>query len=103
MSDLYFELTILLENLAKNYGVPNANYYFRVNKIKKPDQQEYRKKVVEFMQHYEYTLNTLVNTPNYDALKNYVANMLTKMTDDVLNGQDKEVEKRYKYYIMNEL
>jgi len=55
------------------------------------------------MQHYEYTLNTLVNTPNYDALKNYVANMLTKMTDDVLNGQDKEVEKRYKYYIMNEL
>ena len=102
MSDLYFELTIFLENLAKNYGVPNANYYFRVNKMK-PHQQEYRKKVAEFMKHYEYTLNVLADTPNYEALKSFVTNMLEKMIDEVIKGNNNEVEKRYNYFIMNEL
>lgn len=102
MADLYFELTILLEDLAKNYGTPNANYYFRVNKIK-PSREEYRKKVVEFMKHYEYTLGKLADTPNYDVLKSFVSNMLEKMINEVLSGNNKEVEKRYKYYLMNEL
>ena len=102
MSDLYFELTILIENLAKSYGVPNANYYFRINKIK-PSREEYRNKVVEFMKHYEYTLNSLAGTPNYDTLKSFVNSMLQKMINEILNGRDKEVEKRYKYYMMNEL
>lgn len=102
MSDLYFELTILIENLAKSYGVPTANYYFRINKIK-PSMEEYRSKVVEFMKHYEYTLNSLADTPNYDTLKSFVNGMLQKMINEILNGRDKEVEKRYKYYMMNEL
>ena len=101
MSDLYFELSLLLENLAKNYGVPNANYYFRVNK-KKPSKDEYRRKVVEFMQHYEHTLDSFTNTPNYGDLKNFVSTNLEKMVEQVLKGEDKEVEKRYTYYMMNE-
>ncbi len=102
MSDPYFELTILLENLAHNYGAPNVNYYFRINKIR-TGQQEYRKKVVEFMKHYEHTLKVFSDTPNYDVLKSFVNDTLEKMIDNVLKGDNKEVEKRYKYYIMNEL
>ncbi len=101
MPDLYFELSILLENLAKNYGAPNANYYFRVNKMK-PSNDEYRKKVVEFMVHYEHTLNSLVGTPNYEELKNFVSTNLDKMVEQVLKGENKEVEKRYSYYMMGE-
>jgi len=101
MSDLYFEISLLLENLAKNYGVPNANYYFRVNK-KKPSKDEYRKKVVEFMWHYEHTLGSFVDTPNYEALKNFVSTNLEKMVEQVIRGENNEVEKRYTYYMMNE-
>ena len=101
MSDLYFEISLMLENLAKNYGVPNANYYFRVNK-KKPSKDEYRKKVVEFMQHYEHTLESLANTPNYEALKNFVSTNLAEISEQVLKGRNSEVEKRYSYYMMNE-
>lgn len=101
MSDLYFEISLLLENLAKNFGVPNANYYFRVNK-KKPSKDEYRKKVVEFMRHYEHALNSLASTPDYEALKNFVNTNLEKMVEQVLKGENKEVEKRYTYYMMNE-
>lgn len=101
MPDLFFELSFLLENLAKNYGVPNANYYFRVNKMK-PNKDEYRKKVVEFMQHYQHTLDSLANTPNYDTLKNFVNENMKQMVDHILKGDNKEVEKRYTYYMMNE-
>ena len=101
MSSLYFEISLLLENFAKNYGVPNANYYFRVNK-KKPGKEEYRKKIVEFMQHYEHTLNSLASTPDYELLKNFVTTNMAKMIEQVLKGENTEVEKRYKYYMMNE-
>jgi len=101
MSELYFEISLLLENLAKNFGVPNANYYFRVNK-KKPSKDEYRKKVVEFMRHYEHTLGSFSSTPNYEALKNFVSTNLEKMVEEVLEGKNSEVEKRYIYYMMNE-
>jgi len=101
MPDLYFEISLLLENLAKNYGVPNANYYFRVNK-KKPSKDEYRNKVVEFMRHYEHTLDSLATTPNYEELKNFARTNLENMIEQVLKGEDKEVEKRYTYYMMNE-
>ncbi len=101
MPDLYFELSILLENLAKTYGAPNANYYFRVNKMK-PSKDEYRKKVVEFMVHYEHTLSSFVGTPNYEELKNFASTNLDKMVEQVLKGENKEVEKRYSYYMMGE-
>ena len=55
------------------------------------------------MKHYEYTLNTFADTPKYDSLNNFVTNMLVKMIKEVLNGDNEGVEKRYKYYIMNEL
>lgn len=102
MSDRYFELNLFLQDLAKNYGTPHASYYFRINKIK-PSKEEYRKKVVEFMKHYEYTLKSFEGTPDYDELKSFVNDMMQKMIEEVLSGNNKEVEKRYKYYIMNEL
>lgn len=101
MSDLYFEISLILENLAKNYGTPNANYYFRVSK-KKPSKDEYRRKVVEFMRHYKDALDSFADTPNYEALKNFVTTNLEKMIEQVLKGENKEVEKRYSYYMMNE-
>jgi hypothetical protein len=101
MADLFFELSLMLENLAKNYGVPNANYYFRVNNIK-PSRDEYRRKVVEYMRHYHHTLESFANTPKYEDLKNYVNSSLNAMIDQVLKGENKEVEKRYSYYMMNE-
>ena len=101
MQDLYFEISLMLENLAKNYGVPNANYYFRVNK-KKPSEDEYRNKVVEFMRHYEHTLSSFAGTPNYEALKNFVSTNLETMVEQVLAGKNSEVEKRYSFYMMNE-
>ncbi len=101
MPDLYFEIDIMIENLAKNYGVPNANYYFRINNIK-PSKEEYRKKVVEYMLHYRYTLESFNGMPNYTNFKEYITNKLEKEEERVIKGINKDVEKRYSYYLMNE-
>ncbi len=101
MSDLYFEISLVLENFAKNYGVPHANYYFRVSKHK-PSKDEYRRKVVEYMRHYDRTSLSFAGTPNYEELKNFVSVNMEKMVEQVLQGKNNEVEKRYTYYMMNE-
>jgi len=101
MSDLYFEISLVLENFAKNYGVPHANYYFRVNKHK-PSKEEYRRKVAEYMRHYDHTSLSFAGTPNYEELKNFVSVNMEKMVEQVLQGKNNDVEKRYTYYMMNE-
>ncbi len=101
MPDLYFEIDLLLENLAKSYGTPNANYYFRIHKIK-PSKEEYRKKVVEYMMYYKHTLASFKDTPNYDKFEKHVNKSLEEEAKKVLGGENKDVEKRYSYYIMNE-
>lgn len=101
MNELYFEIALMLENLAKSYGAPNANYYFRVNG-KKPGRDEYRKKVVEYMLHYEHTLQTFAGTPDYEKLESFVRTNLKTLSDQILRGENKEIEKRYSYYMMNE-
>ncbi len=100
MPDLYFEITLMLESLAKNYGAPNANYYFRINGMK-PSREEYRQKVVEFMRHYERTLESFAGTPSYDALRSFVMDSMERVIGLVVRGEDKEVEKRYSYYMMD--
>lgn len=101
MPDLYFEIGIMIENLGKSYGVPNANYYFRVNNLK-PSKEEYRRKVVEYMMHYTYTLESFKGMKGYDEFREYVLSSLKREVESILNGKNKDVEKRYKYYIMNE-
>lgn len=102
MPDLYFEIGLMLEGLAKNYGTPHANYYFRIHKIK-PSKEEYRKKVVEYMMMYhKHISESFKDTPNYDRFEVYLKENLSKEVEKVLEGKNKDVEKRHSYYIMNE-
>jgi hypothetical protein len=54
----YFEIDRLIEDLAKIYSTACATTWFKITKNKHPTQDEFRKKVVEFMKHFEYTLST---------------------------------------------
>ena len=57
MKQDYFEIDRVIEDLAKSYAAPCATSWFKVNNIKRPSQEDYRKKVVEFMKHFEQTLS----------------------------------------------
>ena len=98
MKQDYFEIDRVMEDLAKSYAAPCATSWFKVNNIRKPSQDDYRKKVVEFMKHFEQTLLILYpNNVQSEEFKEYARSGLRKAIYSVNSGNSK-VERRYKYY-----
>ena len=98
MSD-FFEIERLVEDLAKIYSTACATSWYKVTNISKPTIDEFRNKVIEFMKHFEYTLSTFPHNNESENFKKYAMNLLVKEIERVLNGENKEVEKRYRYFV----
>jgi len=95
----YFEIDRLVEDLAKIYSTACATTWFKLAKAKRPTTVEFRTKVVEFMEHFEYSLSTFPQGPEIDEFRDYARRILRKEIEKVLQGDNKEVERRYKYYV----
>lgn len=95
----YFELDRLVEDLAKIYSTACATSWFKISGNKKPSKEEFRAKVVEFMKHFEYTLSTFPDTPEAGNFRDHAMKRLQEEISHVIGGENKEVEKRYKYYV----
>jgi hypothetical protein len=95
----YFEIERLIEELAKLYSCSCATSWFKVNNQWNPTRDEFRNKVVEFMQHFEYTLGTFPSSHESEKFKKYTRELLAREYKLVLNGDNKDVEKRYNYFI----
>jgi hypothetical protein len=95
----YFEIDRLIEDLAKLYSTACATSWFKIRGNKRPSQEEFRYKVVEFMKHFEYTLASFPQTPAADQFRERAMKSLERQIAKVLAGENKDVEKRYKYYV----
>lgn len=95
----YFEIDRLVEDLAKIYSTACATSWFKISGNKKPAKEEFRAKVVEFMKHFEYTLSSFPNSQEADRFREHATKMLQDEISRVSRGENKEVEKRYKYYV----
>jgi len=95
----YFEIDRLVEDLAKIYSTACATTWFKLAKNKRPTKDEFRTKVVEFMEHFNYTLSTFPKEQEVDQFREYARRILRKEIENVLQGDNKEVERRYKYYV----
>jgi hypothetical protein len=95
----YFEIDRLVEDLARLYSTACATAWFKIRRYKRPSQEEFRDKVVEFMKHFEYTLASFPHTPEADQFRERARKSLEKEIAKVLAGENKDVEKRYKYYV----
>jgi hypothetical protein len=95
----YFEIERLVEDLAKLYSCSCASSWFKVEKHMRPTRQEFREKVVEYMHHFEYTLNTFPNSIESEKFKIYTKELLERAYELVLKGENKDVEKRYNYFV----
>ena len=97
-SDL-FEIDRLVEDLAKLYSTACATAWFKIESNKRPSQEEFRHKVVEFMKHFEYTLASFPHSPMADQFREQARKSLEREIAKVLAGENKDVEKRYRYYV----
>lgn len=85
--------------MAKLYSCSCATSWFKIENMRNPTKDEFRNKVVEFMGHFENTLSTFPNNPEGEKFKKHSRDLLQKETKAVLNGDNKEVEKRYNYFV----
>ncbi len=95
----YFEMDRLVEDLAKIYSTACATSWFKITGNKHPTKEEFRGKVVEFMRHFEYTLAAFPRVSAADQFREQARKSLENEIANVLAGENKEVEKRYKYYV----
>ena len=95
----YFEVDRLIEDLAKLYSCSCASSWFKVEGHRNPTRDEFRNKVIEFMNHFEHTLASFPDSAESERFKSHAKNLLQKETQMVLEGNNKEVEKRYNYFI----
>ena len=96
----YFEIDRVIEELSRNYAAPCTTTWFKVSDNKRPSIEEYRKKVIEFMKHFEHTLsNYYPNNAEKEQLLDYVKRGLQKAIYSINIGNDKEVERRYRYFV----
>jgi hypothetical protein len=95
----YFEVDRLVEDLAKIYSTACATTWFKVTKNQFPSKEEFRLKVIEFMKHFEYTLSTFPHSSGADEFRVYATKLLNREIEKVISGNNKEVERRYRYYV----
>lgn len=95
----YFEIDRLIEDLPKLYSCSCATSWFKVEGRWNPTRDEFRDKVVEFMNHFEYTLSAFPDNPESEKFKSHTRELLHKELKMVLKGDNKEVEKRYTYFV----
>jgi hypothetical protein len=96
----YFEMERVIEELAKAYPAQCATTWFKITKNHKPSQEEYRNKVVEYMKIFEHLLATFPQSPETDRLKELVKKSLAREIEKVIKGDNKDVEKRHKHYVV---
>ena len=95
----FFEIDRLIEDLAKIYATACASTWFKVSRNMKPTREEFRSKAVEFMGHFQYSLSKFPENEDGEKFREYANNRLQTETKKVIEGNNKEVEKRYKYFV----
>jgi len=96
----FFELDRVLEDIAKTYAAPSATVWFKVTNNGKPSQQEYHEKVVEFIKKFENLIISCFPDNDYsDYLKEYISKNIRYGISSINAGNNKEVERRYRYYV----
>ena len=94
----FFEVDRLVEELAKIYATACATAWFKIEKAR-PTQSQYREKVAEYMRHFERTLATFPDKPEANTFRDYAKAALDTEISRVIAGENKEVERRYKYFV----
>ncbi|MGD1834343.1 MAG: hypothetical protein ACPKPY_13270 [Nitrososphaeraceae archaeon] len=95
----YFEMDRVISELVRSYAAPSATTWFKLSLNKSPSAFEYRNKVIDFIKHFENILLCYPSNPRTDIFRKYVKSELRKEIKNINLGNNKEVERRYQYYV----
>ncbi len=97
-NDERFEIERAFDLLPHIVGSSWAVIWFRLNKIKNPTREEYRKKVLEYLKMMEPVFESY-KADNLTEIIKYIESRKQEEYHKIISGTNVEVEKRYNRYI----
>jgi hypothetical protein len=97
--DERFEIERAYDLLPHVVGASLASTWFRLNQIKKPTEEEFRKKTVEFFATVEKLGDVYPVESQFSDMKSYMNHRYNEEIEKIMQGKNPEIEKRYKRYI----
>src|SRR5574338_28931 len=94
-----FEVERAYDLLPHVVGASLASIWFRLNEVKKPTENEFRKKTVEFFSTVEKISDVYPPEGKFSDIKSYMNHRYKEEVEKILQGKNPEIEKRYKRYI----
>lgn len=98
-NDERFEIERAFDLLPHIIGSSWAVIWFRINKIKKPTREEYRKKVLEYLKMIDPLLESYPDDEQFSDIMKYIKFRREEEFRKILSGENPEVEKRYDRYV----
>ncbi|HSA97527.1 MAG TPA: hypothetical protein VLF17_00410 [Candidatus Nitrosotenuis sp.] len=98
-NDERFEIERAYDLLPHVIGASWACVWFRLNQIKKPTNEEFRQKVVEYFVTLEKLGETYPDEESFYSINKYIKNRHKEEIEKILLGKNQEIEKRYMRYI----
>jgi len=98
-NDERFEIERAFDLLPHIVGSSWAVIWFRLNKIKNPTREEYRKKVAEYFKIMEPVFESYNEDEKFSEMIKYIQQRKQEECEKIIAGLNKEVEKRYDRYV----
>ncbi len=98
-NDERFEIERALDMLPHIVGCSWASIWFRMKGIKNPTREEFREKTVEYFKKIEPILEGFPKEMEFHEIQKYIESRKNDEIKKILDGMNKEVEKRYTRYV----
>ena len=98
-NDERFEIERAIDLLPHVIGASWAMTFFRLKKIRNPTKEEFRENTIEYLLKFEPLLESFSNDKIFSEIQNYIETRYVLEIDKIKNGENNEIEKRYKRYI----
>lgn len=97
--DERFEIVRAMDLLPQVAGASFATTWFRLRRVRSPTREEYRAKAAEYFGAACRALDTFPDTEEFGPIRSYIQGRLKRETEGIMEGRNREVEKRYDRYV----
>ncbi len=94
-----FEIDRAFDLLPHVIGASWATVWFRMNRIRSPRGEEFRKKVVEYLKMLDSLVDSYPKTTEFQEMARHVRSRHNEEIEKILAGKNPEIEKRFKRYL----
>ena len=98
-NDKRFEIERAFDLLPHVVGASWAVIWFRLNDIRRPSREEYRKKVLEYFELLESLFESYPNDEKFKEMIDYINWRKDGEKEKITKGLNNEIEKRYDRYV----